>query len=269
VTIRAAFYYPWFPEQWGSDPAAPFTNYHPTRGHYSTTLDVVKAHIAEMLYGHISAGIASWWGRGSKTDGRIPTLLQAAAGTAFKWCLYYEAEAGADPDPAQIKTDLDYIWTRYAQSPSYLRVNGRPVLFVYSSAGPNDAAPMVARWAQANADHRFYISLRVYPGYQNTQPQPDSWHQYDPSRYLDYQANFATAISPGFWKKGDAPLLARADEPTWRWLVSMMVNGTPWQLITTFNEWGEGTSVESASEWATASGHGMYLDALHAVPVQL
>ena len=36
-----------------------------------------------------------------------------------------------------------------------------------------------------------------------------------------------------------------------------------WQPITTFNEWGEGTAVESAEEWASESGYGYYLDALH------
>ena len=43
------------------------------------------------------------------------------------------------------------------------------------------------------------------------------------------------------------------------------MNGTalPWHLVLTFNEWGEGTSVESAREWATPSGYGAYLDALH------
>ena len=33
--------------------------------------------------------------------------------------------------------------------------------------------------------------------------------------------------------------------------------------MTTFNEWGEGTAVESATEWQTASGQGAYLDVLH------
>jgi hypothetical protein len=43
----------------------------------------------------------------------------------------------------------------------------------------------------------------------------------------------------------------------------MIASGAPWQLIATFNEWGEGTAVESAQEWATSSGYGAYLDALH------
>jgi hypothetical protein len=44
-------------------------------------------------------------------------------------------------------------------------------------------------------------------------------------------------------------------------------DGVRFQLITTFNEWGEGTAVESASEWATSSGYGTYLDILHGLPV--
>ena len=43
----------------------------------------------------------------------------------------------------------------------------------------------------------------------------------------------------------------------------MVASGEPWQLVTTFNEWGEGTSVESAVEWASASGYGQYMDVLH------
>jgi hypothetical protein len=41
------------------------------------------------------------------------------------------------------------------------------------------------------------------------------------------------------------------------------------QLITTFNEWGEGTAVESAREWRSRSGFGRYLDVLRAIPNRL
>jgi hypothetical protein len=34
-------------------------------------------------------------------------------------------------------------------------------------------------------------------------------------------------------------------------------------LITTFDEWCEGFSIESASGWESSSGYGLYLDALH------
>ena len=44
----------------------------------------------------------------------------------------------------------------------------------------------------------------------------------------------------------------------------MVASLEKWQLVTTFNEWGEGTSVESAQEWGSTSGYGQYLDVLHA-----
>ena len=34
--IRAAFYYPWFPQAWKQQGQSPFTSYVPTRGLYAT-----------------------------------------------------------------------------------------------------------------------------------------------------------------------------------------------------------------------------------------
>jgi hypothetical protein len=45
----------------------------------------------------------------------------------------------------------------------------------------------------------------------------------------------------------------------------MNASPLPWHLVETFNEWGEGTAIESAQEWSTPSGYGAYLDALHSV----
>jgi hypothetical protein len=48
----------------------------------------------------------------------------------------------------------------------------------------------------------------------------------------------------------------------------MVASREPWQLVTTFNEWGEGTAVEPAREWRSHSGFGKYLDALHRRPTR-
>lgn len=91
--IRAAFYYPWFPETWGNL-GDPFTNYHPTLGYYdSSSTSVIDQHISWMQGAGIQAGIASWWGTGTPTDGRFSLLEQEAAslGTGFKWTAYYES----------------------------------------------------------------------------------------------------------------------------------------------------------------------------------
>ncbi len=73
-------------------------------------------------------------------------------------------------------------------------------------------------------------------------------------------------ISPGF-KHTDpnkTTFLERASEELWTDLVKETVGSeVNWQLITSYNEWGGGTSVESAVDWQTESGYGMYLDVLN------
>jgi hypothetical protein len=125
---------------------------------------------------------------------------------------------------------------------------------------------MASRWAQANASHADYIVLKVFAGYASCASQPDQWHQYAPAVAEDHQAGHSFTISPGFWLATADVRLAR-DLSRWQQDVAAMVaSGEPWQLVTTFNEWGEGTSVESATEWASASGYGAYLDVLHNAP---
>ncbi|HEV3124814.1 MAG TPA: hypothetical protein VG266_09585 [Candidatus Dormibacteraeota bacterium] len=270
LPIRAAFYYPWFPQTWGSPPNNAYTHYHPTLGYYSSADQAtVQKHVAAMQYGHLQAGIASWWGQGSDTDANIPLLLSVARGAGFKWALYYEAEGNqvpgvaGSPNPTvpQITSDLSYIKTRYAGDPGYLHVNGKPVVFVYGD--PSDSCATADRWKQANT-LGFYVQLKVFSGYQGCASQPDGWHQYGPDSASDSQSGYSFTISPGFWKAGEqTPRLARDPATFSRNAQTMVASGAPWQLVTTFNEWGEGTAVESASEWASASGYGTYLDTLH------
>ncbi|MDD5371388.1 MAG: DNRLRE domain-containing protein, partial [Anaerolineaceae bacterium] len=259
--IRAGFYYPWFPQAWTQLGIYPYTNYNPTLGFYNgADLATVKKHIDMLQYGGMQAGIASWWGQGSQTDSKVPVLLQAAAGTPFRWALYYENESLGDPSAAQISTDLTFIRDHYGKDPSFLRVNGKFVVFVYAAG--NDACGMADRWKQGNTVGA-YVVLKVFPGYANCASQPDSWHQYSPAVAADSQGSLSYTISPGFWLKGNAMRLGRDLN---RWISnvkSLVASGAKWQLVTTFNEWGEGTSVEPAKEWSSASGYGQYLDALH------
>lgn len=257
LPLRLAFYYPWFPESWTQSGVFPFTNYTPVAGYYaSEDLTVISKHIVDMKYGNIQGAIASWWGQGHNTDQNIPELLQAASGTDFKWTLYYEHEAVvASPSTASISNDLTYILNNYAPSPNFLRINGKPVIFVYADA--NDRCSMVTRWKNANAG-RFYVVLKVFPNYLSCTDQPDNWHQYSPAVAYDQQGSRSVSISPGFWLKGEAPRLVR-DITRWNKNIRDMVAANPsFQLITTWNEWGEGTQIEDSTQLGRA-----YLEALH------
>ena len=259
--VRAAFYYPWFPEAWTQLGIYPYTNYHPQLGFYSSSdSTILRKHIDMMQYAGIQAGIASWWGQGSKSDTRIPALLSAASGTNFRWSLYYELESQGDPTVSQIQNDLTYIRDQYGKDPSFLRVNGKFVVFVYADG--NDSCGMAYRWKQGNTVGA-YIVLKVFSGYSTCASQPDDWHQYAPAMAEDHQGSHSFSISPGFWLVGNAVRLTR-DFTRWTQNVrDMIASGSRWQLVTTFSEWGEGTVVEPATEWSSTSGYGQYLDALH------
>jgi len=83
--IRAAFYYPWFPESWKQQGMDPFTKYQPSLGFYdSSSSATIRQHIQAMQYGGIKVGISSWWGVGTRSDTRLPGILATTAGTTRK-----------------------------------------------------------------------------------------------------------------------------------------------------------------------------------------
>ncbi len=178
--VRAAFYYPWYPNAWNQSGVDPYTNYQPSSGYYSSSDPaVISQQIAAMQYGHLDAGISSWWGQGSQEDSVVPAELAAANGTGFKWSLYYEPEGYGDPSVSQIQSDLSYIKDRYAGNPNYLTIDGKPVIFVY--ADPADACGMAQRWSQANAAEGFYTVLKVFSGYTACAADASCVAQYAPS----------------------------------------------------------------------------------------
>jgi len=253
LPARAAFYYPWFPETWTVNGAHVF--YNPLLGYYdSSAQSVVDSHIKAMDYAKINVAIASWWGKSTHSENtRIPQILSRtqALGSSLKWGFYYEKEGSTNPTVAEIQADLAYIRDTYASNPAFARVGGKPVIFVYNA---DDTTCEVAdRWKQANQGYNFYIALKVFTGYKTCTSQPDSWHQYAPSQAADSQAGYSYAISPGFWRADEAaPRLAR-DLTRWQSNVgSMVASKAPWQLVTTFNEWGEGTATEAAQDWSSA-----------------
>ncbi len=286
--IRGAFYYPWFPEAWNQQGYNPFTNYTPTLGFYSNTDPaVINKHIDEMIYAGMNSAIYSWWGQGSKEDNRFQSYLAATGSKPLKWAIYHECEGnasggtcaavgGPSPSVASIQSDLSYIKTKYASDSHYLNFNGKPVVFVYGDG--TDSCTTVANWKAANINlgSPFHLVLKVFGGYTGCASQPDNWHQYGPASAQDIQAGYSIAISPGYWKRGCEPInggictqggtqpyLAR-DLVRWQQNVTNLKNSTvPIRLVTTFNEWGEGSIIESANEWASASGHGGYIDILH------
>jgi hypothetical protein len=135
-------------------------------------------------------------------------------------------------------------------------------VFVYG--GVDDSCDSTAeRWRAANTVGA-YIVLKAFDGFLSCGMQPQGWHQYSASLARYDLSPDAFMISPGFDEASESdPRIAR---DLGRWgddAAAMVASGAHRQLVLSFNEWPEGTSVESAREWATPSGFGAYLDVLH------
>jgi hypothetical protein len=260
--LRAAFTYAWFPEAWDQQHTDPFTRYRPTAGFYdSSDRDRIRREIAAMRYGKIDAGIYSWWGRGTSTDARFQRYLDAARQTPFRWALYDESEGYGDPSPDAIRRDLEWIRDVYASQPSYLKLNGRFVVFVY---GGVESCSVAERWHDANAGTGAYLVLPAFDGFRNCANQPDSWHFYSATIPEFELHGYSYGVCPGFFRIDESEPREVRDLEQWKQSIrDMVASNEPLQLVVTFNEWGEGTSVESADEWQSPSGYGAYLDALH------
>jgi hypothetical protein len=262
--IRATFYYAWYPEAWTRGAIFPYSRFHPTLDYYSANnAQVVREQTDAMRYAHLNAGIYSWWGQDGypPTDSRFWRYLATARTTPFRWAAYYEREGYGDPTVEQVHADLEYLRDVYASSPAYLKVGGRFVVFVYGDSG--DSCATAARWHAANAGIGAYLVLKAFAGYTDCPDQPDAWHQYSGSRD-EYALSSSFMVSPGFDEAAEAaPRLTRDPARFRQSVTDMVASNAPWQLVISFNEWPEGTSIEAAREWQTPSGYGAYLDALH------
>jgi hypothetical protein len=260
--IRAAFYYPWFPETWKVH--GQLTHYAPDLGYYRTANPKVEdRHIAALTYGGMNAAISSWRGPGHYTDVRLASLLArtVARHSPLRWAVYDEHDPEASV--SAIAADLTYIRDHLAKSPAYLRVGGKFVVFVYNDAPGCGTA---ATWRAANAQigNAAYVDLKIFPGYRSCPDQPDSWHQYAPAVAVSRADQYAVSVSPGFWRADQGtPQLQRDPARFAADVRTMIASHARWQLVTTFNEWGEGTAVEGARQWRSTSGYGQYLDILH------
>ncbi|MDX2429849.1 MAG: hypothetical protein QNK35_02885 [Bacteroides sp.] len=278
--LRGIFYYTWYPNNWA--PNGYHVSYNPTRGYYDNNdRTLINNHIDELEYANVDVVIASWWGLDNANrrprDWAIKkcmeeTDLRSENGEIdLKWAIYYELEASYNEPMDTIKADLDYLMERYVKKHDcYAHINGKPVIFVYTRGSEDNTEEFMKKWADA-VDGKWYYVLKVFGGYKDINYQPSSWHQYGPSTRIHKMEDASRKlvsinISPGFKHAdpGKTTFLERASEELWTDLVREMLGSeVNWQLITSYNEWGEGTSVESALEWKTESGYGMYLDVLH------
>ena len=193
-----AFYYTWYgtPEtqgrsvHWGrinpEQHDISESTHYPARGAYdSYDPAVIDAHIDLAKQHDLTGFIATWWGQGTSDDRAFAILLDRAEYKDFKVTTYWETAPGKDR--AQIDkavSDLAYLVTRYGKSRALLKVDGKPVIFVYGRVMgevPLASWPVIVTEARA----RVGDFLLIADGYSESYARRfDGVHTYNICRWV-------------------------------------------------------------------------------------
>jgi len=273
-----AFYYPWYGTPDG--PSGDWVHWNPYRAHHDAAHDpaaglydsndpeTVRRHIREAKSAGIDGFIASWWGAYGFEDRAFEVLIDVAEQEEFKVTIYYEI---ADI-PSEVVIDLSYFLSRYADSPALLHADGRPVVFFYVRVTHKFT---LAQWENvfaqledrgrtvfAVADGLRADFLTVFDGIHMYNPvglaRDDAAAQYEAASLLARAQDrlFAATVLPGYdeaYKDPSLTYLDREDGQTYRAYWTLARASSPhWILITSYNEWHEGSEIEPSVEFGTA-----------------
>ena len=256
---------------------ANFTNY-PSAGPFdSNDPEVVAHHMQTARHARIDGLIVSWWGQGSFEDKTMPLILSEADKKGIEITLYYEI-VPRPVCPENAAADLLYILNTYGSHKAFQKLNGKPVVFIYERAMKQLTQ---AEWAGLLSDvnqtfkkgfvaigHgfgkewvRIFDGTHIYncAGYFKGKPLKkainDSKRLYNHS--IDNAENFerisAVTIIPGYDDtkiRNPGLKVERMGGEVYRKMWELAIKLNPdWVLITSFNEWHEGSEIEPSLEY--------------------
>ena len=300
------FYYPWYATPWG--PSGFWghwenvtyndignTPFYPLFGVYdSNDSRVIDAQMELMKEIGIDGVVVSWWGPGGFEDKVFPLILDSAFNHGLKATIYYESYRPWDDEgmtnATRIAGELAYVVNNYAGHPGFLKIDDKPVIFIYAVTGHHRTADF---WSDVRRNLESIVG-RVYligdvRGLDYTSVM-DGFHNYivftpeEMNRiYRDYyeryqrtgtiNLDFDTAISiigsggnitverkinfytvtPGYNDteiRSPGNILPRNNGDTYRdFWENALNNKARWILVSTWNEYHEGTTIEPTREY--------------------
>ena len=261
-----AFYYAWYDQNtWSSGLPAD----QPIQPYTSSDSGTIERHVNQAQAAGIDALIQSWYGPeevNNQTESNFRTLLDIAAAKGFRAAVDFETAGPFFTDQASIVDALGHLLAVHAQHPAYLHYQGKPVVFFW-------------RQQRFSVDDWANIRAQVDPGHDSLwiaegvdisyQAVFDGHHLYsiawspDVERTLDdwafrvrrYEAQNGTnhlwvaTVMPGYddtrTDRQDAFAVDRQNGDFYLESWSAAVASQPdWVIITSFNEWIEGTMIE-------------------------
>ncbi|MGH2676486.1 MAG: hypothetical protein ACRDH1_13875, partial [Actinomycetota bacterium] len=124
--------YPWYEVgDWSGGKPIAADNVNPDP-YDSDDLAAIDRHIHQAQTAGIDGFIVSWWGRELAWDQTVQTL-ESRIPPGFEFALYLEVLGPAFQTEADLNEEIAYALDTHASSERYVRIGGRPVLYVFSS----------------------------------------------------------------------------------------------------------------------------------------
>jgi len=256
------------------------TNF-PSLGAYdSHDPEIIAQHCAWAKEIGIDGFIISWWGKGSFEDQAMQRVLDGCHEAGLVATIYYERVPDQKTGQSAAN-DILALLDRYAAHPAWLSVAGRPVVFVYVRAvadiglqGWLDAVSLINDGHPGGAivlgDQPDRAAARVFDGIHtyNTAgslrnrdlPQVASWVKDAYRNWVDAADAFGRistiTVIPGYDDtriRKPGLCVERMDGASYRAQWEAAIDADPhWVLITSWNEWHEGSDIEPSVEYGDA-----------------
>lgn len=283
-----AHYMPWFvaPESSGvwnhwtmsanplkSDRSNFASHYHPMTGAYaSDDAAILDYQCLLMKYSGIDGVMVDWYGsmKGvndyEANDNHTKALLKAIDKAKLKFTIVYEdatlSNVAADNRANQARQDLLYLQSNYFNKNCYTKIDGKPLFMCF---GPQQVKNP-ADWTfifQGQTAKPVFVALNGCSGAANNAQNKNCAGEFlwvNPSPDYSIAKNYDMYIGgamPGFWDvykqfgqgEGYTTYDRENGDLLKRQLNAAKSAGLEWLQISTWNDYGEGTTIEPTEEY--------------------
>jgi uncharacterized protein YraI len=275
-----AFYYAWYDmNTWSSGLLAD----QPRQPYVSSDPATIERHVQQAQAAGIDALVQSWYGpqeANNQTETNFRVLLDAAAASGFHAAVNFETSGPFFPNRASVVEALRYLLSKHAQHPGYLRYQGKPVIFFWrqqrfsadewadirNQVDPHHDSLWIAEGVdiayQSVFDGHHLYSVAWSP---DVRRSLEDWgsrvHQYAAQHEVDRL--WVATVMPGYddthTSRADKFSVGRRDGGYYRETWAAATATQPdWIMITSFNEWVEGTMIEPSTSYGD-----LYLNLTH------